>query len=96
MEITGLGAKEITIVKPRVQIPHCSSFTIMNYTNVQVFVNISDVLFPVPAIDSASGMPGIFTNDGDFTYSNIDLTVEFPDGGKTGKVLIAYKAKQTC
>ena len=93
MDIAFLGAKEITPGQPNVVIPLCSSFTISNYSNSWLDVFISDIAFPVPPFDDTNLIPGIFTDNGDFTFADVSIRVEFRTTGKTGKAVIAYRAK---
>lgn len=93
MQKSGLNGLTIN-TKERFTLENVSSLTIINYSDVDMFVTISGIKTTVPAYDTVSRVARVFVIDGDGTFSDLDFTVDFDGATKRGEATVFYRQYQ--
>lgn len=88
MNKTGINSDNIS-GNDRFRIKDVSSLSIANYGDTDMDVTINDVTETIPAYNAVKKFARSFVISGDGTFTDIDLTVAFPNG--SGKAVLRYR-----
>jgi hypothetical protein len=89
---SGINSTTIS-TKERLNLKNISSFNLSNYGDTDLIVTLNSVSEKVARFDTANDSAPSWAIDGDGTYSDIDLTIEFVAGSSqdTNKAIVRYR-----
>lgn len=75
-----------------VKVADVSSWSVSNFSDSVLDLEINGVVTPIPAADAVTGEPGQFNRDGDGTFAKIDCTMRFANPAKNGTAILYFNA----